>query len=359
MPVARLGLIGCGRIAQVVHLNILTRLEGAELVAVAEPDPDRREEARGRAGAVIAFADYRDLLALRDVDGVVICLPTTLHAEVAVAALEHGKHVYLEKPLARDLDEGRRVLSAWRAAGTVGRIGFNYRFNPLYQRARAAVRSGRLGTLTAARSIFGSPVRETPAWLRTRATGGGALLEYGSHHVDLAGYLFDQPVRAVFAQLRSQHTEHDTAVLQLRLADGLIVDTLLSTSAADADRWEIYGQAGSLTLDRYHSLNVELVAPQIEYSRRRRVVGRLRAAAGSPFLRERLLAPSLEPSYHASLAGFAGQINGGSALGPDFADGYRSLAVLMAAEESARTGCLIELPDPIELPESVDADPAG
>jgi myo-inositol 2-dehydrogenase / D-chiro-inositol 1-dehydrogenase len=136
MRVLKVGLVGCGRVAQLVHLNILTRLPGAELVALAECDPDRLKQASRRAPGAVTFADYQELLDFPAVDAVVICLPNALHAEATIAALQHGKHVYLEKPLATNPTDGRRVLEVWRRAGLVGMIGFNYRLNPLYQAAR-------------------------------------------------------------------------------------------------------------------------------------------------------------------------------------------------------------------------------
>jgi predicted dehydrogenase len=111
------------------------RLPDVELIALAEPDVQRRVEASRRAPGAAAYGSYHDLLKMPEVEAVVICLPNALHAEVAVAALEQGKHVYLEKPLATSLDEAQRVVTAWRRAGVVGMIGFNYRFNPLFQAA--------------------------------------------------------------------------------------------------------------------------------------------------------------------------------------------------------------------------------
>lgn len=86
MSALRVGLIGCGHIAQLVHLNILTQLPGVDLVALAEPDPQRRKETARRGPAAVAVDGYRELLGMSDVEGVVICLPSSLHAEVSVEA---------------------------------------------------------------------------------------------------------------------------------------------------------------------------------------------------------------------------------------------------------------------------------
>jgi myo-inositol 2-dehydrogenase/D-chiro-inositol 1-dehydrogenase len=343
MAKLKVGLIGCGRIVQLVHLNILTRLPDVKLVALAESDVQRRGEAGRRAPSAIAFADYQELLKRSEVDAVVICLPTALHAEATVAALEQGKHVYLEKPLATNLDEAQRVVTAWRRAGVVGMIGFNYRFNALYKAVRHAVEAGQLGPLVAARSVFSTPSHPLPAWKQARPSGGGVLLDLASHHIDLVRFFFKQEVQTVSAGLRSQRAEQDSAMVHLQLADGLLVQSFFSHSAVDEDRFEIYGQAGKLAVDRYRSFGVEIIETGREFSRLRRVAQGLRSLRNGPYLLKKLLAPGHEPSYHEALFRFVSAIRGNEVAAPDLLDGYRSLEVICAAEQSARTGQSVSL----------------
>jgi myo-inositol 2-dehydrogenase/D-chiro-inositol 1-dehydrogenase len=345
MAALKIGLIGCGDIARLVHLDILRRLPDAELVALAEPDPQRRADAAERAPEAVAFAGYEDLLEMPEVEAVVICLPNALHAEAAVAALEQGKHIYLEKPLATSLHEARRVLAAWRAAGVVGMIGFNFRFHALYQAARRHLQSGRLGELVSARSVFSTKGQTVPAWKQARANGGGVLLDLASHHVDLVHFLFGRVVRDVFAGLRSQRSEGDSVAVHLRLADGLLVQSFFSMNAVEEDRFEIYGQRGKLMVDRYLSLDVEITEPEIDFSRLKQVGRGLRALVGSRHGRDKIAAPGREPSYQAALSHFVAAARTNRPCSPDFGDGYRSLAVIEAAEESARTGRVVSLPD--------------
>jgi len=341
MPTLKVGLIGCGSIAQSVHLEILTRLPGVELIALAELDKQRREAASRHASKAIAFSDYQSLLKMPDVEAVVICLPNALHAEAAVAAFERGKHVYLEKPLATSLNEARRVFEAWRRAGVVGMIGFNYRFNALYQNTKQHIQSGRLGELVGVRSVFSTQARTPPAWKKSRKTGGGVLLDLASHHVDLVHFLFEERICEVWSGLRSQRSEGDSAMLYLRLDSGLLVQSFFSMNAVDEDRFEIYGQAGKLTVDRYRSLNVEITNPTYDFYRLKRLWKGLWSLVRSPYLLEKILAPSSEPSYRAALGHFVDAAVSNQPASPDLLDGYRSLAVIEAAEKSARTGRVV------------------
>jgi myo-inositol 2-dehydrogenase / D-chiro-inositol 1-dehydrogenase len=344
----RVGLIGCGRIARLVHLKVLRRLPGVDLVALAEPDPQRRAEAARLAPAARGCGGYQELLEMRDVDAVVICAPTFMHADVAVDAVQRGKHVYLEKPIALNLIEAARVLAAWRRTGLVGMMGLNYRFNPLFAATKRQIQSGRLGELVGARSVFSTSIRPIPDWQQTRARGGGALLDLASHHIDLMRFLFDQEVRDVAAAWRTQRSEEDSAMLRLRLADGLLIQSFFSLCAVEEDRVEIYGQAGKLTVDRSLSLDVEISGPTQRYARVRKLARTLRGLRRVSHLVDKVLTPGHEPSFRAALARFVMAVRSGRPAAPDFVDGYRCLAVVEAAETSARTGCAVPPAAPAE-----------
>lgn len=339
----RVGVIGCGWFAQAVHLPILKRLPEVELIALAESDPDRRQEARRCVPSALIHADYRDLLKMRDLDAVIVSVPTGLHAEVAIAATQLGKHLYLEKPIATSLGEADKIVSAWKQAGVVGMVGFNYRFNALHQAARMQIQVEEIGPLVGARSVFSTPVRSMPAWKHTRSSGGGVLLDLASHHIDLVRFLFQQDVRMVYADIESRCTEHDTATLHLRLAGGLQVQSYFSLCAVDEDRFEIYGQAGKLTVDRYRSLDVEITPTDGVGSRFRRMTQKLKPFVNAPYLLKKLQSPWHEPSYGEALSRFVSAARGCEKASPDLLDGYRSLEVICAAEESAQTGRPVSL----------------
>ena len=216
----RVGVIGCGWFAQAVHLPILWRLSGVELVAFADPDSARRQEAGRCVPTAQPHADYRDLLNVRDLDAVVVSVPTASHAEVAIAAMQQGRHVYLEKPIATSLEEADKVVSVWKRSGVVGMVGFNCRFNALFQAAQMQLQARMLGSLVSMRSVFSTPMRSMPAWKQARSTGGGVLLDRASRHIDLVRFLFQQEVRTVSVGIESCRTEYDNAMLTSGLPAG-------------------------------------------------------------------------------------------------------------------------------------------
>jgi predicted dehydrogenase len=344
----KIGVIGCGGIAQSVHLPLLSRLPQVQIVALAEADPERRAAAGQWARGASLFAGYPELLRESEAEAVLICLPNALHAEAAIASFENGRHVYLEKPVATALADARSVLSAWKSAGVTGMIGFNYRFNPLYVEARRQIASGRLGKLVGARSVFATSASNLPAWKRSRAGGGGVLLDLASHHLDLIRFFFDQEICAVSADLRSLRSEGDSAALQLRLSDGLLVQSLFSFRAIEEDRFEVYGEKGKLTVDRYASLDVEISDPIRRGARLKGWVKSAQSISHVPYMLQKLRAPGGEPSYRAALAHFVAAARSGCSPQPDLLDGCRSLAVIAAAEESAALERTVPAPIVIE-----------
>jgi predicted dehydrogenase len=270
------------------------------------------------------------------VDAVVLCLPSGLHADAAHRALVAGKHVYVEKPLATSLPDAARVRAAWRKAAVVGMMGFNYRWNRLYRNARRELDAGRLGEVIAVRSVFSIAERPLPAWKRSRAAGGGALHELGSHHVDLVRFLFGE-IAQVKADIQSRQSEADTAFVQMRLESGLIVQSLFAFGAADEERFEIHGRDGTLTVDRSRHQDVRFERPARRWRRLRRAAHALAQVVHAPYVLEKRFVPGHEPSHRIALGRFVAAAAGdGRPVDPDLDDGYACVAVVDAAERSAR-----------------------
>ncbi len=331
---AAIGVIGCGDVAQAVHLPLLTKMNGVRIAAIADRDSRRLEEAARLAPQAVTHADDAELLAAREVEAVVICLPTALHAAAAVAALQAGKHVYLEKPVATNAADARRLLEVWRQSGAVGMVGLNYRFHELYQQLREYVGSGRLGRVVAARSVFTTAAGKIPSWKQS-GQGSGALLDLASHEIDLLRFVLDEEVAEVFADSRSMHSEADTVALQLKMESGAVAQVVVALAAVEEARFEVIGDRDKVAVDRYRSTKVALSGPHVEGLGKR--LGRvLASASGVGYLLRRMRAPWGQPSFEAALEHFVGAVRGEHPASPDLADGWRSLAVALAAAESAR-----------------------
>lgn len=184
----RFGLIGCGGIGQ-LRAAALGHLKEHTLTVVSDIDLSRARGIADRYGAAVE-QDASALVERSDVDAVIVSTPPSMHKEMSVQALESGKHVLCEKPLARTPDECQAMLMAAEQNNRFLATGFNYRFYPSIQKARELFDSGIIGELDHIRSYTGySAADHDHAWLHdVGVMGGGALRDNGIHLTDLTCY---------------------------------------------------------------------------------------------------------------------------------------------------------------------------
>jgi len=252
----RFAIVGCGAIAP-MHAEAIGRAEGAALVAVVYR---RAEQAR-------AFADARgiawepglpSLLRRRDIDAVSVCTPSGLHAEMAVAAMEAGKDVVVEKPLAITLAQADAAIEAARRTGRILAVISQLRFAPDVAEAKRAIAEGRLGRLLLAdlsmKYFRSQEYYDSAGWRGTWAMdGGGALMNQGIHGVDLLLHLVGAP-KTVYGYARTlarQIEVEDTAVAVAELEDGCLATITGTTSVTPGfpRRLAIHGERGSIVLE--------------------------------------------------------------------------------------------------------------
>jgi predicted dehydrogenase len=268
----------------------------------------------------------------------VICTPPATHAALALAALAAGKHVYVEKPLSHCLDEAERLTATAEASDRVAAVGLNFRFHPLIVEAKRRIQEGRIGRVTAVRTLFTTPARALPEWKRQRQTGGGVLLDLFSHHADLVPFLLEQPAEAVVAQLRSVRSEDDTASVMVQMGDGVLVQSLMTMAGVEADRIEVIGDEGGLLWDRHWRRNlIDLEASRVTggLTRLRSAIAGVGAAAA--VLRDAAL-PPVETSYRLALQAWLRAIVAGSAPPVPLRAGLEALRVVEAAERATQEG---------------------
>ena len=219
-PLLGVGVIGLGEIGQ-FHLAGFDGADGARVVAVADLDPDLRLSSADPRGAS-AYANYKDLLADSSVDLVSVCLPHSLHRDVALSAIAAGKHVLVEKPLAMDVGECDEIIDAAASSGLVVGVQHNQLFYPAHRRARELIETGELGRILHIRLRLGIGGKYG-GWRADPALAGGGLLhDAGVHRLYLAPY-FGGAIDKVIALTDGTATAaEDHAVVALRFASGAL-----------------------------------------------------------------------------------------------------------------------------------------
>ncbi len=226
-----IGVIGCGAIAVEAHLPNYAADGRARLVAVADVDRARAEEAAARFGVPHIYEDYRELLARGDIEAVSICTPNDVHAEQAIAAAQAGKHILCEKPMAISLEQAEAMIAAASAAGVQLMVGFTHRFYSFNERAAALIAEGAIGKPYTVRVRFAhrGPYESWSArsdwFFDRRRAGGGAVLDMGIHALDLTRFLLGEEIESIWASIATlAHPieAEDAAVLCLQLTGGAL-----------------------------------------------------------------------------------------------------------------------------------------
>ena len=191
----RIGIIGCGGIANGKHMPSLKKLADVEMVAFCDIIPERAEKAARNFGTPDAkcYTDYRELLKDETIDVVHVCTPNRSHSFITVDALEAGKHVMCEKPMAINSVEAKKMLDAAERTGKKLSIGYQSRFRPDSEYLKAEAESGTFGEIYYAKATA-LRRRAVPTWgvfLNEYEQGGGPLIDIGTHALDLTLWIMN------------------------------------------------------------------------------------------------------------------------------------------------------------------------
>jgi predicted dehydrogenase len=243
--VAVVGL-GIGR----VHLQHLSALDDVHLVAVAEPVAELQTWAKRHYG-VRPYADLPDLLAHEEIDALTIATPPRLHRSQVELAAARGIHVFLEKPIARTLDDADAIVAATRDAGVVLQLGFKKRFAPAFLWLRS--QESRLGRPRVVTYKFQQVGKVAKDWFWDEEDGGGPLVEHACHALDVLAWLLGEPARVYAETDNLYHPERapveEQAAATFRFANGAIATLTVGLTGATAGSYDA-GERVSILYDR-------------------------------------------------------------------------------------------------------------
>ncbi len=253
-------VVGAGGIAQAFHLPNLRRIAGCRLTAVADRLGSTAKQAAEKFGADYCTTDFRAVLGDDDIDAVVIATRHHLHKEMTIAALEAGKHVFVEKPLALSVPDCEEICRVVEKTGRLLTVGFNRRFSIWAQQARAAFAKVPGPRMMLYRCNAGSI---TPGhWSTDPVEGGGRILGEAVHFYDLCCWMLDQDPVAVSAERvnggeRTDIPAEDNLVTQLRFPDGALATVFYCTlghPAISKEYIELYGGKGTIVIDDFQGV---------------------------------------------------------------------------------------------------------
>ncbi len=356
----RFGILGCGTIAP-THAGALAGIDDARLLAVADVLPDRAGALAEKFNLDRVYDSAEKLIADDELDAICVCTPSGMHADHAVAAMEAGKHVLVEKPMEITLGACDRMIEAARRTGRTLSVVCQHRFDDASMLVKDAIDAGKLGAMVLATADVKwwrtQHYYDSGDWRGTFAMdGGGALMNQGVHTVDLLRWLAGD-VKTVFAHVRTAAHERieveDVAVAALTFANGAVGTLTATTAAYDGlpVRIDLFGTLGSAILegDRLRMLGLKTGESHTGEAAAEHAMSV--AKGGTASVRDQAAARSavappgavwgdahraqIRDFIHAATHGVPPIITGRSAR--------KAVAIILAVYESSRTGKVVEL----------------
>lgn len=330
MEPVRLALVGCGGISHMHARGALAQPGAAKFVAVCDADTRRAEE-RGQMLSAPARS-WEDILADASIEAVDLCLPHALHKDMAIAALAADKHVLLEKPFAKSLDEADEMIDAADGVGRLLMIAQCQRYEPAYQAMFRLVRDGAIGRLTLARADHHQNIRlpETH-WLNDPAqAGGGVVIGSGIHRLDLLRWFCGEAkrvycvMRAVPGRLDGQM--ESVATVSIEHAGGILSECVFHWACWSEPWFEMFYLYG--TSGQAHNINGVHVCRSLEHTAPPKV---------EP-VDVRATSAGVNDGFEGEILHFCQCVRQGREPLTSARDNRKTLALVMACYESARTG---------------------
>jgi predicted dehydrogenase len=210
----RVGIIGLGGVAERIHLPACQNVAGVEIAGAAEPSAAAREAMAAKYSLPRVFESAEELLAAEKPDVVLIGTPPDSHHALCRLALEHGSHVFCEKPFMLTVEEADDVIGLARAQRRLLAVNNQYRYMPIYRRTRERLAAGDFGRLFAVQcwqQMLHPPANEKVSW--RRGLKRSTLFEFGTHALDLICYLFDDLPESLTAQMPRVRPEYESDVV--------------------------------------------------------------------------------------------------------------------------------------------------
>ncbi len=247
------GLIGAGLHANTSMLPILNKFKDIKLIGLADAEGFKGRHTGKKYGFDYCVSDYHELLTDKNIDAVLIATRHNLHAKMIVDALNAGKHVFVEKPLAMNVDEIKLILSAYKKAGKQLMVGFNRRFSPHALKAKALL--GEAANLVINCRVNAGFV-PSESWVHDASEGGGRVVGEVCHFVDLIQYLSGSLPEKIYAEATSEKGA-DNLIITLKMKNGTVANILYASQGdklLPRERIEVFSEKAVCVLDNFKTL---------------------------------------------------------------------------------------------------------
>ncbi|MBR2418376.1 MAG: inositol 2-dehydrogenase [Clostridia bacterium] len=251
MKQLNIGIIGAGRIGKVHMQSITYNVPTAKVLGITDVFNDGLQELADKYGIEKVYADYKEMLADKDIDAVLVCSSTDTHAVISIEAAKAGKHIFCEKPVDLTPEKVQAVIDAVAKAGVKLQVGFNRRFDHNFAHVRSLINEGKVGNLELIKITSRDP---EPPPAEYAAVSGGMFLDMTIHDFDMARFLAGSDVTEVYASATclvdpaiGEAGDVDTAIINLKFENGAlgVIDNSRRAAYGYDQRIEVFGSKGA------------------------------------------------------------------------------------------------------------------
>jgi myo-inositol 2-dehydrogenase / D-chiro-inositol 1-dehydrogenase len=252
------GIVGIGAIGRLHAENYAANIPNARLAAIADINLEAARTLSSSLGVTKTYADYMELLKDRSIDAVVLATPPFLKKQFTLAAAEHGKHVFCEKPMTLSMEDADEMVKAVERSKITFQVGYQRRFDPSFVRAKESIDRGEIGKILLVNARNRDPPTTIGGWSADPKKSGGIFLDTTSHDLDVVRWLTGSEVTSVYAEGNAmmyeelrKNGDYDTVVVSLKFANGAIgyVDSCSSTPYGFDSRAEVVGTEAGIVID--------------------------------------------------------------------------------------------------------------
>jgi len=348
------GIIG-SQFISTIHAEALRAYPHAEIRAVASPTAGHAKAFAERLSIPHALTDYKKMLAMPEIDMVVVGVPNDLHHRVTLDAAAAGKHVVMEKPLCLNLAEADEMIDACRKAKVKLMYAEELCFTPKYVRLKQLLDSGALGKPTLVKQAEKHDGPHAPHFWDVNRSGGGVVMDMGCHGIEFFRWMLNRPkVKSVYAHMTTNvHGDktrgEDNAILILEFEGGVtaVAEESWTKMGGMDDRAEVHGSQGVAYADLLHGNAIETYsAGGYDYA-----VEKAGSTKGWSFT---IYEEAWNYGFHGEMAHFVDCVQNDKKPLVTGEDGRAVLEVIFAAYESAREGRKVALPFPSKARKPID-----
>ena len=251
MKQLNIGIIGAGRIGKVHMQSITYNVPSAKVLGITDVFKDGLQELADKYGIEKVYEDYKEMLADKDIDAVLVCSSTDTHADISIEAAQAGKHVFCEKPVDLTPEKVKAVIDAVEKAGVKLQVGFNRRFDHNFAHVRSLINEGKVGDLELIKITSRDPA---PPSTEYAAVSGGMFLDMTIHDFDMARFLAGCDVTEVYVNAAclvdpaiGEAGDVDTAIINLKFENGAlgVIDNSRRAAYGYDQRIEVFGSLGA------------------------------------------------------------------------------------------------------------------